>query len=193
MARLAVRWTLARVLVVCACCWVAGISGFAEGEGQGDKPLLQVEVRRSLTKRQPPKVSGNAEQAFVAIVDEIGAITLRPPEGGTFPKSIRLRLHVKGLESLKVRRGQRTAEWALSSVDPVEQRATVQDGDAEGRVLEKDNPWWARLEIAGEDGQLKAGERRIPLAEGQWIEIDLPAAVLEGGEPVDVEWVDFYR
>ncbi|HUF63907.1 MAG TPA: hypothetical protein VMN36_17645 [Verrucomicrobiales bacterium] len=175
-------------------CWGCGPARADPEKAASERPPVQCELRRSVGKGHAPRVWGTADQAFVEVAREIGALTLRAPEGGRFPKAIRLLLRVAGLESLKLRKGDRTAEFALSSVDPFGQRATLrEDAQAPERPIEKGHAWWARLEIITKEGQLENGPKRIPLGEGEWIEVGIPAALLEGEEEIEVEWVDFYR
>lgn len=184
-------WRLAAGLALGCWGWAPALA--EPEEAFDEKPPVQCEVRRSVGKRLPPRVWGTADQAFVEIADEIGALTLRAQEGERYPKAIRLRLRVSGLESLKLRKGNRTLELSLSSVDPFAQRATLREANIPERALEEGHAWWAKLEIVTGEGPLEKGPKRIPLGEDEWIEVVLPAALLDGADAIDVEWVDFYR
>ena len=100
-----------------------------------------------------------------------------------------MRLHLKGLENLKV---------SVGAVG-VGAAAGVRDGKVETRqwVLDKgetplaaDDPRRLTIRVLGKDGKA-AG--RVPL-DGGHFEVTLPAAVLRANpKAITLEWIDFYR
>jgi len=109
--------------------------------------------------------------------------------GDAWPKAVVVRLHLKGLENLKVSAGTVAVGAA----------AALRDGRVEVRqwVLDKDDtplaatdPRRLAIRVLGKDGKTAAG---VPL-DGGHFEVTLPAAVLRANSTsLTVEWVDFYR
>jgi hypothetical protein len=108
--------------------------------------------------------------------------------GDAWPKVV-VRLHLKGLENLKVSAGAAAVGAA----------AGVRDGKVEARqwVLDKDetpldpaDPRRLAIRVLGKDGKAAAG---IPL-DGGHFEVTLPAEFFrDNPKSLTVEWIDFYR
>jgi len=109
--------------------------------------------------------------------------------GDAWPKAVVVRLHLKGLENLKVSAG------AVA----VGASAGVRDGKVEARQwtpgkdetpLAPDDPRRLAIRVLGKDGKMAAD---VPL-DGGHFEVTLPAAFLRANpKSLTVEWVDFYR
>ena len=100
---------------------------------------------------------------------------------------MKLRLHLKGLEHIKVTNGKDTLEAAVSS-----QNGKVrlwQDGK-EASLLNSQHPYWMEIRMIGKDGKPTTS---IPLTDG-YIEMRLPKALLEDNPKlITLDWIDFYR
>ncbi len=109
--------------------------------------------------------------------------------GDAWPKVVVVRLHLKGLEQLKVSAGTVTVGAA----------AGVRDGKGEVRQwtagkdetpLAPDDPRRLAIRVLGKDGKTAAG---VPL-DGGHFEVTLPATFLrDNPKSLTVEWVDFFR
>ena len=109
--------------------------------------------------------------------------------GDIWPKAVVLRMHLKGLENLKVSAGAVAVGAATG----------VRDGTVEARqwVLDRDetplapaDPRRLAVRVLGRDGKAAT---RIPL-DGGHVEVTLPAAFLRANpKSLTVEWIDFFR
>jgi hypothetical protein len=101
--------------------------------------------------------------------------------------TVMLRLHLKGLENMKISNDKVTIEAAVSSQDG--QVRLWKDGK-EDSLLDSKSPYWTEVRIVGKDGKPKT---KIPLEDGCF-EIPLPKALFEGNpESITINWIDFYR
>jgi hypothetical protein len=105
----------------------------------------------------------------------------------SWPKTVVLRLHLKGLESFRASNGKVTLDAVASSQD-----GTVRlwkDGK-EDAALDKKSPFWTAIRIVGSEGKLA---KDIPLKNG-YFEVTLPKAFFEGNpKAITLNWIDFYR
>ena len=106
---------------------------------------------------------------------------------GNWPEVVMLRLHLKGLENLKISNGKVTLEAAVSSQD-----GTVRhwkDGK-EDSPLDSTSQNWMEIRLIGNDGK---PTKTIPLDDG-YFEMQLPNALFEGNpKSITLNWIDFYR
>jgi hypothetical protein len=101
-----------------------------------------------------------------------------------WPNQMVLRLHLKGLESLKVTCQQTTITWSISSTGDHSARTYRTIGDREQEIIESD-PLYAKIKLVGDS--------TIPLKNG-YFELVLPQALFAGNpESIKCEWIDFYR
>ncbi len=147
---------------------------------------------RITTKRDDDKVEVKVENdnAKVSIHSPFGisqaAIERR---GENWPDSVTLRLHLKGLEKLKVTNGETTLKAAVSSHGG-KQPVRLWMDDREESLLDVKSPFWMTVRMVGEDGKPTG---TIPLVNG-YFEMRLPKGLFEGNpKSLAVNWIDFYR
>ncbi len=106
---------------------------------------------------------------------------------GNWPDTVKLRLHLKGLENLKISNGKVTLEAAVSSQD-----GTVRlwkDGK-EDIPLDSKSQYWMEIRLIGNDGK---PTKTMPLNDG-YFEMQLPKALFEDSpKSITLNWIDFYR
>jgi hypothetical protein len=106
---------------------------------------------------------------------------------GTWPDTVILRLHLKGLENLKVSNGKVTLEASVSSQNG---HVRLWKDGKEDSLLDSKSPYWTEVRFVGVDGK---PETKIPLEDGCF-EIPLPKAFFEDSpKTITVNWIDFYR
>jgi hypothetical protein len=130
-------------------------------------------------------------------VDQDGAcFTIRSPMGissatiqridSTWPARMKLRLYLRGLESLKVGNGTATVSAAVAShVSSAGIRVWLNDHE-EKTLLENE-----RFFMTIHKHQIPV-ETKEPVV--SYFEVDLPAALFEANPAtIHVDWIDFYR
>ncbi len=163
--------------------------GLTTPRAVGDDPP----TRFSVTTRKADDtvaVGGDRERTTFDIKSPSGisrAVVERTDDA--WPKAVVVRLHLKGLESLKVSAGTVAVGAA----------AGVRDGKAEARQWElskdetplaPDDPRRLTIRVLDKAGRPATG---IPL-DGGHFEVTLPAAFLRANpKALTVEWIDFYR
>jgi hypothetical protein len=106
-----------------------------------------------------------------------------------WPESVKLRLHLKGLESFKATNSRGTLEASVSSHEDKPQIRLWKNG-AENAPLDSGSLDWMEIRIVGGDGKPSTA---IPLKDG-YFEMILPRAFFEGNpNSIQVKWIDFYR
>jgi hypothetical protein len=104
-----------------------------------------------------------------------------------WPKTIILRLYLKGLESFRVSNGKVRLDAAVSSQGG---KVRLWKDGKEDAPLDEKSPFWAEFRIVSGDGK---PARELPLKEG-YFEVTLPRAFFEGSpKSITVNWIDFYR
>lgn len=134
-------------------------------------------------------VKREGEKVVLSITSRsgIGKATVTP--AGKWPKTVVLRLHLRGLESLRISDGRTTLEGAVSSHGDGAVRLALRDGNDENPVDAK-SPYWTEVRIL--DGEGKP-IKKLPPADGCF-ELLVPQALLPGeGKPLELSWIDFYR
>ena len=107
---------------------------------------------------------------------------------GTFPETIVVRLHLRGLEEFRLSYDDTTITASVSSGDSrsVFQNAT-QPGEGE-RPITPGSPFWMDVRIVTD-----RATPHIPLDQG-YFEITLPKGFLrEEQRSFSIRWIDFYR
>lgn len=108
---------------------------------------------------------------------------------GSFPEKMLLRLHLKGLEELRVSYRDQTllASVFSSGEREIRQSRGVARGDSlEWEILKPGSRYWMEIRIV-------SGDSRIPLTEG-YFEVQLPRFFREDKiSRFSLRWIDFYR
>lgn len=140
--------------------------------------------------------AGNAAEVAIAgravVVDlwsnrGIGAATVTQ-SGGPPPASVALRLHLWGMEELRLSYGETTLVAAIASGPghAVSQHSVAQDGSE--RPLAPGDPGWLEIAVVAAEP-----DPPFPLRVGH-IAVALPADVFAAGEgALGIRWVDFFR
>ena len=142
------------------------------------------------TKRDTDKVEVKVEkdQAVLSLHSPFGishAVIERT--GEKWPNTVMLRLHLKGLESLRVTNGKVTLDAAVSSHDDTQR---LWKDSKENSPLDANSPYWMEILMFDGDGH---PAKTIPLKDG-YFEIQLPKAFFEDNpKSITVNWIDFYR
>jgi hypothetical protein len=107
----------------------------------------------------------------------------------TWPKTVVLRLHLKGLSSFWASNGKVIFNAAVSIQEGKTQVRLWKD-DKEDAPLDEKSPFWTVIRIVGGDGK---PAKELPLKDG-YFEITLPRAFFDGNpKSITVNWIDFYR
>ena len=145
---------------------------------------------RITTKRDDDRVEAKVDEgkAHVSVRSPFGisqAVIER--SGKHWPEIVTLRLHLKGLENLKVTNGKDTVEAAVSSQHG---KVRLWMNCKEDSPLDAKSPYWMEIRIVRKDGK---PVKTIPLKNG-YFEMQLPKALFEGNpRSISVRWIDFYR
>lgn len=103
----------------------------------------------------------------------------------SWPVVIKIRLHLKGLESFRASAGKQSIGLFVTSTKPTVHVHSFSD-EREGPRLTKGNPLWV-------DVKLVADKKEIPLADG-YFELTLPPALFQDNpSELSLHWIDFYR
>jgi len=106
-------------------------------------------------------------------------------------KPIILRLHLRGLESLRIDIGTFSVTTSFMSSPPYLQRCELkQAGEPVSTPLKEDSPFWipTRIENRGD-----SKDRVIPLETG-YFEVTIPELLFHDNPPsLVIQWIDFFR
>ena len=109
--------------------------------------------------------------------------------GEKWPTAIVLRLHLKGLESLRIQNDKWTLAAAVASHRETPRVRLWKDKNEENPIDIK-SPYWMPIRMLGSDQKPTTD---IPLNEG-YFEMQLPVALFEDNpESITIHWIDFYR
>ena len=109
--------------------------------------------------------------------------------GDTWPESLVLRLHLKGLEGFRASNGHVTLD-AAASISQGRTRVRLWKDGKEDAPLDEDSPFWMNIHIIGGDGR---PTQELPLKDG-YFEMTLPRVFFEGNpKSITLNWIDFYR
>jgi hypothetical protein len=152
-----------------------------------DPPRFAVTTRKA---DDTASVGGDQDRTTFEIKSPSGisrAVVERKGDG--WPKAVVLRLHLKGLESLKVINGKVEIGAAVGVRDGKVQARQWKDGKDE-TPLAADDPLRLAVRVLGKDGKPATA---LPL-DGGHFEVTLPAALFKDNpKSLTAEWVDFYR
>ena len=106
-----------------------------------------------------------------------------------WPRRVVVKLHLKGLENMRISNGKITLEAAVSSQNEKPRVRQWKDKN-EDSPLESDSPYWMEIRMIGSDHE---STDIIPLDNGHF-EIQLPKGMLEAQpKSIKIDWIDFYR
>ena len=142
------------------------------------------------TKREDDQVKVKVAEgkAIISVCSPFG-ISQAVIEGSRnkWPDVVMLRLHLKGLENLKIVTGKITIEAAVSSQDG---KTRLWKDGKEDSPLDAQSPCWMTIRRVGMEGEIVTA---IPLKDGSF-EMQLPKALLEDNpKSITLHWIDFYR
>jgi hypothetical protein len=171
--------------------WLVALSILAPADDR-DAPGEPPAGLRITTKRADDAVTVRAEKdrTVVAVrcpfgISQAGVERL----GDTWPQAVVLRLHLKGLSSLRASNGKVTLDAAVSIQEGKTTVRMWKDGEEDARLDEK-SPLWMDIRIVGGDG---GPAQELPV-EGGYFETTLPRAFFEGNpKSITLNWIDFYR
>ena len=142
------------------------------------------------TKNEGDRVDLQYENGFT-FIDVYSSSGLGSAEfkltSGTMPEEMVLRLHLKGLEELRLTSAQTSIAASVSNSDSsdIHQRIIAASSDS---PLLPSHPLWMKIEIVTEQA-----EKKIPLEEG-YFEVTVPEEFIrKAGNSFEIEWIDFYR
>jgi hypothetical protein len=144
------------------------------------------------TRRADDAVAVRAEKdrAVVAVQSPFGisqAVVERL--GDSWPETMVLRLHLKGLERFRASNGKVTLDAAVYIQEGKGKVRLWKDGK-EDALLDEKSPFWVDIRITGSDG---TPAQELPLKDG-YFEMTLPRAFFEGNpRTITLNWIDFYR
>ncbi|HEV3259798.1 MAG TPA: hypothetical protein VG013_23220 [Gemmataceae bacterium] len=167
---------------------VSGITLAGDGAARKDQPAKF----KVTTKRKDDGVEVRADKGKTVF-------TVKSPFGisqavierkvDKWPKTVVLRLRLKGLSSFRASNGKVTVDAAVSMQEGKTKVRLWQDGKDDAPLNEK-SPLWADIRIVGGDGR---PAKELPLKDG-YFEITMPRALFEGSpKSITVNWIDFYR
>lgn len=167
---------LSFLLVSCA--------GLPAGAGPGEPVFLVT------TKNRDEQVDIRHENgaAFIDIHSPTGIGSAKfELESGAMPGEIVVRLHLKGLEEVRLVSAEDSLSASVSSSDSSRLNQKIISPGSEMPLL-PGHPLWMEIEIVS--GQ---PEKKIPLEEG-YFEIRLPKEFIrKAGRSFEIAWIDFYR
>lgn len=109
------------------------------------------------------------------------------PRNGKWPRTVKLRLHLKGLEHFKVTNDKVVIEASVSSHNKT---IRLWKDAQEEKPLNAKNAYWTKIRIVKPDGKSPAS---IPVKDS-YFEVQLPQAMFKDNpKSVTVSWIDFYR
>ena len=109
-------------------------------------------------------------------------------ESGEMPQTVIVRLHLAGLEQVRVSIGEEAVAASVSSSNPLQGRdQTLMVAGTETPLLPV-HPLWLDIHIVTNEASVN-----IPLRDG-YFELELPQELLEqSGDSFEIQWIDFYR
>lgn len=132
------------------------------------------------------RFSAEGDTTIIDVTSKFGIdkATIRR-ESPKWPRSILVRLHLKGLELFNVANGELSVDWSVTSTGDNSSRVFLRSGVKE-TALDTKSPYHTPVRIVG-------GKGRIPLVDG-YFEVPLPARLLQRNpDEIKLEWIDFYR
>lgn len=129
-------------------------------------------------------ITNSPDQSILEIHSDFGIDRATVRRTGTrWPTILKLRLHLRGMESLRVKCGEVTIEWSVPSGQPPRSRMTMWTGQRE-QPLDPTSPYWSEVTRREPGGTPPNG----------YYEVVMPKK-LYASEPraIEIQWIDFYR
>jgi hypothetical protein len=105
-------------------------------------------------------------------------------EADHWPRSVVVRLHLRGLESFQATAEDVTVEWSVSAAGDRPARVTLRRGSEE-TPLDETSPYFTKASVVGGRGTARRDG---------YFEVPLPSQLFEANpKKVSLAWVDFYR
>lgn len=145
----------------------------ATAEGRGNSVVVEL--------------AGRAVTLDVASNFGIGRATITQVDGPP-PSSLALRLHLRGLEELRVTdaEGTTVAEVASAPGHPIRQRRLTPDGAEQ--PIDHGSPHWLSISIVAPEP-----DPAFPMRNGHFAVTLSPAALAGGERTIRIAWIDFFR
>lgn len=144
------------------------------------------------TRRADDRVSVSVEKgnATLSVHSPFGiSHAILQQTNSKWPDSVVLRLHLKGLEHVRITNGRVTLEASASLRDAKPLVRVWKDGK-EDAPLDATSSFWMKVRILAADG---SAAKAMPLENG-YFELHPPRALFEGNpSSITVHWIDFYR
>jgi hypothetical protein len=104
----------------------------------------------------------------------------------SWPMVVKVRLHLKGLESFRISAGKQGVGVSVSSGNSETVRVHLIPEGREGPLLTKESLLWVKVKVVAKD-------KKIPVKDG-YFELELPQALFNGNPAqISLHWIDFYR
>ncbi|WP_254506836.1 hypothetical protein [Anatilimnocola floriformis] len=127
-------------------------------------------------------ITGDDKHAIVEIRCERGIDTCYLVRSGeAWPKEITLKLHLRGLESLKVSHGNSAIEWSVASSADHTARSSYHSGKRVGE-LKAGDPLFSEAKFI--KGEKETSYFQVPIAAKH---------LAENPARIKLQWIDFYR
>lgn len=117
----------------------------------------------------------------------IGGATIQVTDGTPLPRVI-LRLHLAGLEELRIGQGETQLGLAVSSRGEGVVYEALLSADGQEQPIGPDHPLWLTVT------RLEADAAAVNKADADYFQIILPPIFLQAvGDTLSLHWIDFYR
>ena len=182
---------------IASCCpaWagiVAGLLLSVTRGGEGGKENVRMAADLDIApKKATVRATNGADGELVLDIECPGGIggAVIGLKSGEWSQSVLLRLHLRGLESLRVSNGTIALGATVSSHGDNAVRVWRIDNRLE-QPIEKGSPYWMPIRAFDPSGQ---PGKQVPLDKG-YLEIALPQALFEQRpKTIEIHWIDFYR
>ena len=160
------------------------------GRAHSEEPSGRFQVAtRKVDDRVTVGPQGDRVLFTVTSPSGIGGATITR-EGARWPGSIILRLHLRGLERLRIGSGKVNLSATVSSSGDHRTILSFSEGGKEEVSIDRHSPYWTEISILDAQGH---PAKEIPLKDGVF-EVALPHVLFGSNPPtITLDWIDFYR
>jgi hypothetical protein len=174
------------IRVTTLACLVVLMAGRAHSEEPPGR--FQVTTRKA-EDRVTVGLHGDGAIFTVTSPSGIGGATITRA-GERWPGSIILRLHLRGLERLRIGNGKVTLSASVSSSGDHQTILALSEGGKDEVPIDRSSPYWTEISILNAQGH---PAKEIRLKDGVF-EVTLPHALFVSNPPtITLDWIDFYR